>query len=212
MEFRKLLSSVFGSGSSYEVYGDFEPLDAVTCPAYYVHIVKKQNNNGFINWTITVDLLRRIWGQFGVFSKASGSYPCNGKYLSFYAQSSCLFVFYSNHFVPHAVGYVYSTFYVVVAKHFFAHEIMILQSPAFLSATEIINIATNSLSDSFILHLLVILSPLNKKLLFCITKCDFLCSTRFFIRTTFFTLKLGVLKFLAISASNVLKTFLNHLL
>ena len=48
IEFRKLLSSVFGTGSSYETYGDFEALDVVDCPAYYVHIVKKQNHNGFI--------------------------------------------------------------------------------------------------------------------------------------------------------------------
>ena len=36
------------------------------------------------------------------------------------------------------------------------------------------------------------------------------CYTFFFIRTTFFRLKLDVLKFSAISASNILKTFLNH--
>ena len=44
MEFRKLLSSVFGPGASHDVLGDFEALDAVTCPAYYIHIVKKQNS------------------------------------------------------------------------------------------------------------------------------------------------------------------------
>jgi glycine N-methyltransferase len=48
VEFRKLLSSVFGSGASHEVLGDFESLEATTCPAYYVHIVQKQNSNGFI--------------------------------------------------------------------------------------------------------------------------------------------------------------------
>lgn len=40
--FTNLLKSVFGEATRHEVFGDFEPLGQVECPAYYVHMIWKQ--------------------------------------------------------------------------------------------------------------------------------------------------------------------------
>jgi len=42
--FMQLLRDVFGSDATYEVYGDFQPLDKVPTPGFYIHkIIKKQS-------------------------------------------------------------------------------------------------------------------------------------------------------------------------
>lgn len=40
--FTNLLKSVFGEATRHEVFGDFESLGQVECPAYYVHMIWKQ--------------------------------------------------------------------------------------------------------------------------------------------------------------------------
>ena len=41
--FTNLLREVFGEGARHEVFGDFEALGKVDLPAYYVHMIWKQD-------------------------------------------------------------------------------------------------------------------------------------------------------------------------
>ncbi|XP_055644834.1 glycine N-methyltransferase [Toxorhynchites rutilus septentrionalis] len=39
--FEDILKSIFSNATSHEIYGDFKPLNKVTNPAFYIHIVEK---------------------------------------------------------------------------------------------------------------------------------------------------------------------------
>lgn len=39
--FSSLLDSVFGPGAEHKVYGDFKPVEEITDPAFFIHVIKK---------------------------------------------------------------------------------------------------------------------------------------------------------------------------
>ena len=41
--FEDILKSIFADSKSHEIYGDFKPLTQATVPAFYIHVVKKND-------------------------------------------------------------------------------------------------------------------------------------------------------------------------
>lgn len=39
--FEDILKNIFKDPASYEIHGDFKPMDKVTNPAFYIHVVQK---------------------------------------------------------------------------------------------------------------------------------------------------------------------------